>query len=114
MWLKKLLNTESFLFSETCIIEPGSSNTFDRCDEREGAYTVYIDLDNLSNLDNISIQIYIRPRPDSKPILYLTASPKHTDESLWYIDIPMCAGFRIKYTLGSGKNTKLITSAWSK
>lgn len=103
-----------FLDSETCIIEPGSHVEIDKHSNTSGSYAIYVDLSGMSNIDNLSIQVYIKPGVDCGELLYLTSSPRHTDESLWYLNVPPCAGFKIRYTLATGKNLKIVTSIWRK
>jgi len=111
--IKNFLISKDFLQSETTILEPGTSIILDNFAERRGEYIIYIDLSNLSNIDTLSIQSYIKPNPNANHILYLTVAPRHSsDEPLWMLKIPPCSGFKLKYTLATGKNTKIITSTW--
>lgn len=110
--LREWLVEPEFLTSETFVIEPGTSIDMDTFEYVPGSYTVYIDLTNIIHAHVLSIQAYIRPEPGADEILYLTASPKKNNESLWMAKIPPCAGFRINYMLDSGKDLKLKTSVW--
>lgn len=111
-WLHNLIQKPKHLLSETIVIEPGMSADFDTLTNTPGNYSVSIDLSSMTNIDSLSIQIYLTPAPDQPELLYIQSQPNHTQEPLWNIDIPPSSGFRIRYTMGTGKNMKIKTHIW--
>lgn len=102
----------TFVSLATYIIEPGTSIEYDPLSNRQGQYSAYIDLSDMVNLHALNISIFIRPGPTQKEFLYISTSVSNPSEPLFNVDIPPCYGFRIKYTLGTGKELKIATLVW--
>ncbi len=76
-------------------LEPSFSDKIDDFSSRPGSYHLYFDLSKASPLVEVMLDIFLRPSPDTPPLLYqhITINPRAGEPSLWDITLPISAGF---------------------
>jgi hypothetical protein len=102
------------LITKVLNLEPSFVIPIDTLLDRPGRYLFFFNLSNTTPLTNITIDIFLKPVPDSPFVLYQHILVDHRPEQppLWDIQLPYCAGVMVTAKQVSFKAISLPVYVW--
>lgn len=114
--VREIISQETIhILSETIGLEPaGPTVEFEECESSQGAFTIYINAENLRVSDVVILDVYVKPGPETTSVRYLSIPLPVKTERLWALEIPGCSGFTLAFSQPSGRPVSLGVHIWKR